>query len=179
MKELLSGKKKVSLLEKCPRFLRDTVRVCGLYMGTKRSSGQCWWANTSSSIYHTLFGTITCENYEVERQRHNKQVEYTQDSSFFPRNKRGALKKRCGKHCVQWQLVTHKKISHWDRECAVMKGLTRKSIVLKGLKWKTHCSSGNPGRPIYRGHMWCRPTSTRWWGTRNISIVHFWTLAIL
>ena len=24
-----------------------------------------------------------CMNYEVERQRHNKQVNYTQDSSFF------------------------------------------------------------------------------------------------
>jgi hypothetical protein len=27
------------------------------------------------------------ENYKVERQRHYKQVNYTQDSSYFPRKK--------------------------------------------------------------------------------------------
>ena len=30
---------------------------------------------------------ITCENYEVERQRHNKQINYTQDSSFLSKEK--------------------------------------------------------------------------------------------
>ena len=34
--------------------------------------------NSKPSIY-------ACENYEVERQRHNIQINYTQDSSFFPR----------------------------------------------------------------------------------------------
>ena len=28
---------------------------------------------------------IACINYEVERQRHNRQVNYTQESFFFPR----------------------------------------------------------------------------------------------
>ena len=31
-----------------------------------------------------------CENNELERQRHNKQVNYTQDSSFFSKEKRRA-----------------------------------------------------------------------------------------
>ena len=32
----------------------------------------------------------TCENHEVERQRHNKQINYTQDSSFFSRKKKSS-----------------------------------------------------------------------------------------
>ena len=30
-------------------------------------------------------------NYEVERQRHNKQINYTQDSSFFKEERKTAL----------------------------------------------------------------------------------------
>ena len=40
-----------------------------------------------SHFIYQPFTTLSCacENYEVERQRHNKQINYTQDSSFFPR----------------------------------------------------------------------------------------------
>ena len=49
-----------------------------------------------TSLYTRLqpYGYISrypCENYEVERQRHSKQVNYTQDSSFIQGKRRAAL----------------------------------------------------------------------------------------
>ena len=45
----------------------------------------CNQLNLPSSCKNMIpdFGLNVCENYEVERQRHNKQINYTQDSSFF------------------------------------------------------------------------------------------------
>ena len=42
-------------------------------------------------LLNTLSLVYTCENYKVERQRHNKQINYTQDSSFFKETRRAAL----------------------------------------------------------------------------------------
>ena len=38
---------------------------------------------------HITCCVYTCENYEVERQSHNKQINYTRDSSLFPRKEEG------------------------------------------------------------------------------------------
>ena len=73
------GKEKVSLLEMYPRFLRDTVCVYGLY--AQNALQGIVGERTRVVQFTTYYLESLHVNYEVERQRHNKQVNYTQDSS--------------------------------------------------------------------------------------------------
>ena len=50
-------------------------------MITKYGSTQYIGLGTETSIIDV------CVNYEVEMKRHNKQVNYTKDNSYFPRKK--------------------------------------------------------------------------------------------
>ena len=56
--------------------------------GTKErpTSLHPWRSPPSMQNIHATFEP--CENYEVERQRYNKQINYTQEGSFLPRPER-------------------------------------------------------------------------------------------
>ena len=60
------------------RSLFQRLYVYELFLGEESVKG-------FSRGYEHMY---TCENYEVERQRHNKQINYTQDSSFFQGKRR-------------------------------------------------------------------------------------------
>jgi hypothetical protein len=54
-------------------------RTC---INTSRSDQCSWFSGYQNEVIEYV-----CGNYDVERQKHNKLVNYTQDSSIFPRRK--------------------------------------------------------------------------------------------
>ena len=85
--------------------------------------------------FRAVIQACACENYEVERQRHNTQIHYTQDSSFPPIYT-----------CSQWCLSIVKPAKQSEKLSCLFPGVDQflSKLALHGLEEASQCYESSP-----------------------------------